>query len=623
MPPRHRKKGKQEDTSTASKTTVDKNTVARVIASKKKKKKTSLWIWVLSIGVSIVAWLSHYEFEKYRGHSALERFLTSFICDAEGGSCHASLIPRGRTQQTTKLITPGEKVLVVPRNLQIWDLDALRDEFIQQELFEARHAGTNNALESGAYLAAYLARRYYFLAIKDDPMRPYLDALPNYETLEVSHPVLWSESRLSALLESHSSSYAVAKGYHDMVRSEYSALTFVSPTFASQVTEQQYQTMRVNVLSRSFSPGPPPPEEALANQTIDEELQGYKSRMGVALEKGCHAMVPMLDMYDHHPWPNVKWKYEGNAFVITASMPIQPGQTIVDSYGTYTDPHLFAKFGFVNGDGSGHTQASIATLHKPLDVDMKQQFSYINFSRRTNETVRQKQKVQISRYLHFDDGYPECIQKEQHPEAYLLKRLKLGHLLRIANIPERWYVRVEPRVPLSFPSISTDVPITYKVPKFNLNEFSLDASKAISTCRLASLTNNDFNGNASAVLKEALLDEWPVEIGFQDADLEYRALACLARLTALGRWRFKETEHDLIRLIERLTKTALHSPKWTAAHLRLGEIQTLDVVQKLAISGMREMSKRIQERFETDSYDVIPTIREKPCPAEYTKSLFE
>jgi hypothetical protein len=619
---------------------VDKNKVARVLASKKKKKKTSPWIYVISIGVGIVACLSRSAYNAWRGHTALEKFLTSFVCDddddddytPEGGFCHASLVPHGRTQQTTKSIMVGEQILVVPRHLQIWDLDALRDPFVQQELFQARHNHTNNPLDSGAYLAAYLARRYYFLSPNDDdPMRPYFGILPTYETLETTHPALWSEKRLSALLEPHSSSYAVAKGYHDMVRSEYSAFTFVSPTFRSQITEKQYQTMRVNVLSRSFGPGPPSSEEALQNQTMDEELLDYTLRVGaVVLNKSCHAMVPILDMYDHHPWPNVNWKYDGHrrAFVITASMPIQPGQTIVDSYGTYTDPHLFAKFGFVNGDGSGHTQASIAALHQPLDVDMKQQFSYISFSRRTNETIRQHQKEQMTRYLHFDDGYTECIQKENNPDAYLLKRIKLAHLARIANIPARWIVRVDPRVPRSFPSSSsTDIPITHNVPKFDLNELNLDASKAISTCRLISLTNSDFDGNATAVLKEALQNQHPVEIGVQNEFLEFRALACLARLSGLARWKFKEDENELMEYIKRFTKTstsqAHHSRKWTAAHLRLGEMQTLDVVQKLAMSGMREMKKRIHERLETgDSEHVLPKIRNKPCPAEYSKSLY-
>ena len=60
---RDRKRGKQEHTSSP---TTDKKMVAQMVASKKKKKKknTSLWIW-LSIGVSIVGWLSHYAFQKF------------------------------------------------------------------------------------------------------------------------------------------------------------------------------------------------------------------------------------------------------------------------------------------------------------------------------------------------------------------------------------------------------------------------------------------------------------------------------------------------------------------------------------------------------------------------------
>ena len=88
-----------------------------------------------------------------------EEFLTSFVCGSNGGYCHPNVVPFRRTQKAQQAIGPNQRVLVVPRKLQIWDLDALRDDFVQSELSQARHVYTNNPLHSGAFLAAYLARR--------------------------------------------------------------------------------------------------------------------------------------------------------------------------------------------------------------------------------------------------------------------------------------------------------------------------------------------------------------------------------------------------------------------------------------------------------------------------------
>ena len=68
-------------------------------------------------------------------------------------------------------IQSGELVMRLPRTLQIWDLDALRDEFIQQEFLgldssssidtstkTVSHKDTQNPLDSGAFLAVYLIR---------------------------------------------------------------------------------------------------------------------------------------------------------------------------------------------------------------------------------------------------------------------------------------------------------------------------------------------------------------------------------------------------------------------------------------------------------------------------------
>ena len=139
----------------------------------------------------------------------------------------------------------------------------------------------------------------------------------------------------------------------------------------------------------------------MPNVPLDEELEQYKTMFGVDLTKGCHAMVPILDMYNHHPNPNVGWEYNSNekAFVITSLKPIPAGQEIIDSYGTYTDSHLFSKFGFVNGDGSGYTEATIAGFHKLLDVGMKEQFSYLPFSGERSRGTCQASKGTYSRAI--------------------------------------------------------------------------------------------------------------------------------------------------------------------------------------------------------------------------------
>lgn len=640
MGTRQRKKGRKDEQSTDGGDTllteqaVRKRIQQRATKTKPKKpfnKKSKLRIWGSIVAVVILfGWLFVYAANlrgnvfSWRMDAATREFLTSFVCGSNGGYCHPNVVPFRRTQKAQQAIRPNQRVLVVPRKLQIWDLDALRDDFVQSELAQARHVYTNNPLHSGAFLAAYLARRAY-LNKTNDPMRPYFNVLPTFSMLESHHPALWSEKRLSSLLPPHSWTFNVAKGYSDTLRSEYGAFVNVSFTFVSQVTEEQYKAMRVNVMTRSFFAGPPTDNEALPNVPLDEELEQYKAMFGVDLKKGCHAMVPILDMYNHHPNPNVGWEYNSNekAFVITSIKPIPAGQEIIDSYGKYTDAHLFSKFGFVNGDGSGYTEASIAGFHKLLDVGMKEQFSYLPFSGERVKGLVKHQKELLASYLIFDDGYKECIEKEKHPIAFELKQLKLEHLSRIANNPKRWVLRMQPRNDKSLPSKSSHAPITYDPPAFNVKNLSLDASNIIETCRLISLSEDDFDGNAIQVLKETLEKDEPLVIDNQGESLEYRALACLARLSGVASWRFKPGIEEEMKLVKDLTHDSFQSRLWTAAQLRLGEIQTLEVLHRVAVSGVMEMTNRIQLEANDTSYDVLPHIHEQPCPEAFTWALLE
>lgn len=229
----------------------------------------------------------------------------------------------------------------------------------------------------------------------------------------------------------------------------------------------------------------------------------------------------------------------------------------------------------------------------------------------------------MSRYLVFDDGYKECIQKDLHPEAFALKKLKLEHLCRIANDSKQWILTMQPRTDKSRPSKSTEIPITYDPPDFDIENLKLDASKIIETCRLISLTNDDFDGNAIQVLTEALDNDEPLAIDNQGVELEYRALACLSRLTGMSKWRYKQDLDTEMALVRELTHEAFQSRMWTAAQVRLGEMQTLEVLHRVALSGVMEMTNRIQKEANSDSYDVLPHIHEQPCPVEYTDALVE
>ena len=131
-------------------------------------------------------------------------YLKHFVCDAvdpktgvKNGYCHPALVPNveHRTHSVMNLepykIDRNEILLVLPRHLLISDLDALRDEYIYNELLGAQHMtdpkvnafieemwpyeikredyyrdndyrtqmNTKNYIDMGGYLAAYLARR--------------------------------------------------------------------------------------------------------------------------------------------------------------------------------------------------------------------------------------------------------------------------------------------------------------------------------------------------------------------------------------------------------------------------------------------------------------------------------
>ena len=85
------------------------------------------------------------------------------VCSSSGVWCGDGKVePTRRTLQANSMtktpISHGEIVAEIPRELQLWEIDALRSDFVKNEnLLKARHKMTKNPLASGAFLATYLA----------------------------------------------------------------------------------------------------------------------------------------------------------------------------------------------------------------------------------------------------------------------------------------------------------------------------------------------------------------------------------------------------------------------------------------------------------------------------------
>jgi SET domain len=570
--------------------------------------------------------------------------------------CDRSIRPTRRTLEASHPILPDKTLVEIPRHMQIWEVDALRSDIMtlgdsgDKTLFAARHEMSQNKLAGGAYLAAYLAweqRRLLSSEEEDDDTNSttptttaaaaatsemddvtkfrcaYLNALPTIDELS-DHPIKMNRHDLKTLLGHHSWTYAVVVMMQEMVTSEYLAFVNVSSTFGSTISRQDYEVARIHVLSRSFNPGP----DACKHDVSDKEREMWTSKLlkndstqEKMFEYGCHAMVPILDSLNHHPQPNVVYNYDSTkkAFVISAKTKIQVGWELMDSYGKFSDAHLFARYGFVLGDGSGHTHASIAVFHRPLDVGLGDEFSLVPVATRQLDdltVVPDFQKRDLKRYLQYDDGYHDCISKKNNPTAYELKRWKWKHLARIANDPDRWTVTLNPRSPKSKPAESSDQLIVELPPKLDpRSNLRMDMTSLVETCRLLALTTNDYDGNALQVLKDNVGNATFVVAQGNEA-LEYRALMFLGRLASTALMQYQTTvqaEYD--RVVE-FNREAFPDRNWTAGHLRLGEMQSLQALSGIAFGHARKWDDKAKADT-TGAYK----IREKSCNKDYTDEM--
>lgn len=550
------------------------------------------------------------------------RFWSQICREAQ---CARFVSPVRRTLHASRPIRSGEIVSEIPRELQIWDMDALRDDFVRTELVGARHSRTGNRLSSGAFLAAYLALEHekvqknannatFVSGSTNSIRRAYFDALP---TLDESsdHPLFWTTEDVMQLLGRRSLSAAVILAHHEMVDSEYTALSQASDEFALRISKTNYTLARVWVLSRSFSPGPQGTKSEMGEQ--DRTL--WQESIGTDFHKGCHVMVPILDLLNHHPSPNVVYHYntDKRAFVIAAKKTIPAGFELYDSYGQFSDSHLLAKFGFLNGDGSGGTQVSLALFHRLLDVGgMDEEFSLLSKDNpKINHMILEAQRSGLVRYLQYDDGYSDCIPGPEAGDAFRLKELKFLHLLRIANDPVRWIVTLGPRNRNSEPVDSSDKVIMEGVPELDPQSTRVNLRPLIETCRLLSLIHTDFDGDAITIL-EKNMDAPDFFIDRVSDALEYRAFVCVARLAGGALADQQTTVSQQVEYVEKLNKHAFGDRKWTAAHARLAELQTLQLISGTAFSVIKDWQSQL-----TDPEAPEYTARDASCPKAYVHEL--
>lgn len=593
----------------------------------------------------------------------IQTYMSTYVCRHPKGYCHPNLqpVPSRRTHRTSDSgVSSGTVILKLPRGLQIWDLDAMRDEFVRRELLQARHGDTGNPLDSGAYLAAHLVRKRRLAEGEwkgltagegqavDDPMLPYLQILPTYDDLSQFHPTLWSDSDLLKQLGRFTPSAVLVQAFGDMMDSEYNALCTASKEFASNVSKEDYFAARINVMSRSFGPGPPTISEEDVGRfgSLNSELSIYKEKAGIDLTLGCRAMSPILDTWDSHPHPNAEWNYDAKtrAFVVWASDRwggIPPYHDVMVSYGKYSDAFLFAKFGYVNGDGTSHTETYINAHHRLLDVGLMQQFSYLSWSNQDsmNNAVGNQNK-ELLHYLTFDDGYEECIRPgdgSNNPDGWALKQLKYKMLQKIANQRDRWVMQVSPRRGRNqgpgFSSAVQNSPTS--PPVFDMRKMRFDVRKLVASCRLITLTDDDYEGQAQSILADALtkggefVESFVVEK--QSDALEYRAASCISRLVDIMLRRYPSSvAKDLDALSKSSTRSFSReasaaiqhgSKEWYATNVRLGEMQSLEILG----GSMMQHARRLRSGMGASSADggAALIVRRKPCSIEYSLPLLE
>ena len=170
----------------------------------------------------------------------------------------------GKTLQSGRRLEQGWKLFEIPRSMQIWTLDALRDPFVKNNLFGAKHLKTSSPVSPDAYLAAHLSllqsKKQDIEQINDLSSNPnkelYLNILPTYDDYKEFHPVTFDLRELSSKYGPNSYLYFLVSRQKAEIESEYKSFTKLSSEFRDLVTYYDYVASRLTVQTKSFNAGP-------------------------------------------------------------------------------------------------------------------------------------------------------------------------------------------------------------------------------------------------------------------------------------------------------------------------------------------------------------------------------
>jgi hypothetical protein len=474
-----------------------------------------------------------------------------------------SIRARPKPDRQEFLLRAGQKLLEIPRSVQITTIDALRDPRVNRLLRKnPRHRSTGRPLRPKAFLAVYMAFELSRMKGTDivssnesDVLssvkrfqRAYLQYLPTHQDFVQHHPIsrhinTHSDSPLPTSLTDH-----LVDQYFRSILSEYHAFCRFSSDFKTHVPLEDWITVRLIVNTRSFKSAP-----LAENDISDRELESYRpflqhdgtgkdgehsdniDLLRSSFYDSCRSswmrscMVPLFDSFNHHTTPNMGWKFmehqspvsESKSFIMFAAKEIASGSNLYVSYGSMRPvPMIFAQYGFVNPDHSGKRAALLAPYHRLLDEAFE-----IEESSHRDTALR--------KYLSFRDGYKSCrATTPEDAERLAFERAKFEALEAISNILDSWVAILPPKAESGGDGDETQ------------EEEEDQLSKVLSMCRLLATTHRDYGGRSTELLSTVARAKNPEHYQFRSSSdeatsegLEYRAWHVLERLAGLMRSR--------------------------------------------------------------------------------------